>query len=265
MGEVWEARDERLDRTVALKLLAAEQEPDPNIAARTLQEGRALALLDHPAIVRVYHCDRLDPSGVYLAMELVDGESMRDWLGRKGGRIDWPTAIGIGQQIATAMAYVHGQNMCARKSWHQPAGGSPVRGNRDDGRTALCCDGRSSSWYRVLRAARSRGRPRSVDRECAGRNAKGVKGLSPVKHPVPWWPSVYVAAKAASTGRLTVGTTGVVDHGMYTRLMSEPGRSPRGGAQTSQCFLAAGQGATAKFAVSARGEVRSRHSSEEVG
>lgn len=114
MGEVWEARDERLDRTVALKLLAADEEPDPNITARTLQEGRALALLDHPAIVRVYHCDRLDPFGVYLAMELVDGESMRDWLVKKSGRIDWPTAIGIGQQIATAMAYVHGQNIIHR-------------------------------------------------------------------------------------------------------------------------------------------------------
>lgn len=114
MGEVWEARDERLDRTVALKLLAAEQEPDPNITARTLQEGRALAQLDHPSIVRVYHCDRLDSTGVYLAMELVDGESMRDWLARESDRIDWPIAIGIGQQIATAMTYVHGQNIIHR-------------------------------------------------------------------------------------------------------------------------------------------------------
>lgn len=114
MGEVWEVHDERLDRTVALKLLTPEQNPNPNTAARMLQEGRALALLDHPSIVRVFHCDCLDPTGVYLALELVDGDSMRDWLGRKGGRIDWPMAIALGQQIATAMAYVHHRNIVHR-------------------------------------------------------------------------------------------------------------------------------------------------------
>ena len=155
--------------------------------------------------------------------------------------------------------------VCARKSWHQPTGASPVRGNRDEARTAIGCDRPSSSRYRVLRAARSRGRPRSVDRECAGHNAMCVKEFSPVRLVVPWWPSVYAAAKAAPTVFSTVGTTGVQDHGMYTRLMSEPGRSPRGGAQLCQCFLAAEQGGFAKFAVSARGEVRSGHSSEEVG
>lgn len=155
--------------------------------------------------------------------------------------------------------------MCARKSWHQPAGESPVRGNRDEARTASGCARPRLSRYRVLRAARSRGRPRSVDRECAGHNASCVKGSSPVKRSVPWWPSVYAAAKAASAVFSTVGTTGVLDHGMYTRLMSEAGRSPRGGAHPSQCSSAAEQGGFAKFAVSARGEVRSGHSSEEVG
>jgi len=155
--------------------------------------------------------------------------------------------------------------MCARKSWHQPAGESPVRGNRDEAGSAIGCDLPSRSRYRVLRAARSRGRPRSVDRECAGRNALCVKGSSPVRLLVTWWPSVYRAAKATSTAHKAVDTTGVQDPGMYTRLVSEPGRSPRGGAHPSQCFLAAGQGESAKSAVSARGEVRSGHSSKEVG
>ena len=154
--------------------------------------------------------------------------------------------------------------MCARKSWHQPTGESPVRGNRDEAGSAFGYNLPEPSRYRVLRAARSRGRPRSVDRECAGHNALGVKGSSPVRHLVPWWPSVYTAAKAASTA-YAVGTTGVLDHGMYTRLMSEPGRSPRGGAHLCQGSLAAGQGMIAKSATSARGEVRSGHSSEEVG
>lgn len=157
-----------------------------------------------------------------------------------------------------------GPRVCARQSWHRLAGASPVRGNRDEVGTAMCCAPRSSSRYRVLRGL-SRGSLRSVDRECAGRNASCVKGSSPVKHPVPWWPSKYLAAKATSTEIQTVDTIGVIDHGMYTQSVSEPGRSPRGGVQVRQDSLGAGQGLETKLATSARGEVRSRHSSEEVG
>ena len=156
--------------------------------------------------------------------------------------------------------------MCARQSWHQPAGESPVRESRVPVETANCCDQRTPSRYRVLREALSRGRPRSVDREYAGRNAPSVKVPSPEIQYLPWWPSTYVAAKAAPAIRKDTGTTGVQVHGMSTRLMSEPGRSPTGGAHLlSQCSSAHGQGLNAKFWVSAVGEVRSRHSSEEVG
>ena len=128
----------------------------------------------------------------------------------------------------------------------------------------MSCDPLRTSSYRVLRGL-SRGRLRSVDRECAGRNASCVKGSSPVKLNVPWWPSESTNREGNIGGQKTVGTTGVIDHGLYTRLMSELGRSPRGGAQHRQCSLAVGRGETAKSGVSARGEVRSRHSSEEVG
>ena len=126
------------------------------------------------------------------------------------------------------------------------------------------CDPLKTSPYRVLRGL-SRGRLRSVDRECAGRNASCVKGSSPVKLNVPWWPSESTNREGNIDCRKMVGTTGVIDHGMYTRLMSELGSSLRGGAQHRQCSLAIGRGETAKSGVSDRGEVRSRHSSEEVG
>ena len=157
-------------------------------------------------------------------------------------------------------------DMCARQSWHQPAGESPVRESRVPVGAAYSCDQRTPSRYRVLREALSRGRPRSVDREYAGRNAPSVKVSSPEIQYLPWWPSTYVAAKAAPAIRKDTGTTGVQVHGMSTRLMSEPGRSPAGGAYPlSQCSSAHGQGLNAKFWVSAVGEVRSRRSSEEMG
>jgi hypothetical protein len=129
---------------------------------------------------------------------------------------------------------------------------------------ALGCDPLKTSPYRVLRGL-SRGRLRSVDRECAGRNASCVKGSSPVKLLLPWWPSESYDREGSIGCRRMADTTGVIDHGMYTRLMSEPGRSLRSGVHHRQDSLVGGQGLTAKSATSARGEVRSRHSSEEVG
>ena len=123
----------------------------------------------------------------------------------------------------------------------------------------MSCDLRRPSPYRVLRGL-SRGRLRSVDRECAGRNASCVKGSSPVKLNVPWWPSESTNREGNINGFNTVGTTGVIDHGMYTRLVSELGRSLRGGAQHRQCSLAIRRGEKAKSGVSVRGEVRSRRS-----
>ena len=124
------------------------------------------------------------------------------------------------------------------------------------------------SQYRVLRAAVPRGTPRSVDRNCAGRNATSVKGLSPDKQLFPWWPSYYEDAKATPEATLVVaaGTTGVRDHGMYRRPAAERLRSARGrAATTGPGPRVEGQGVAAKFATIPRAEVRCLHSSDEAG
>jgi len=139
------------------------------------------------------------------------------------------------------------------------------------------------SPYRVLRVALSRGNPRSVDRECAGRNARSVKGSSPDSQCVPWWPSQYAEAKAASrryrskrrtptatSGEPTceprrIDTTGVLDHGMYTRPATERKRSVMGRATEIRPRLrVSGQGVTSKSKTRSIAEVRCSHSSEEV-
>jgi hypothetical protein len=76
--------------------------------------------------------------------------------------------------------------------------------------------------YRVLRSL-SRGSGRSVNRNCAGRNASSVKVSSPDKHSVTWWPSQYREAKA--TPEQSAGTAGVQVHGMYRRSVTERERS----------------------------------------
>lgn len=130
---------------------------------------------------------------------------------------------------------------------------------------------KTHGWYRVLRAAPSRGGPRSVHRDCAGRNAEaGVKGLSPDKHAVPWWPSRY--GRGQNTGRakaaptLRVGTTGVLDHGMYRRPMAERERSAESRVEVPRPWpRAAWQGVNAESAAILTAEVRCPRSSDEAG
>jgi hypothetical protein len=144
------------------------------------------------------------------------------------------------------------------------------------------CGNTFGSQYRVLRGL-SRGRSRSVDRECAGRNATGVKGLSPDKQAVLWWPSQYEEAKAASMGprdqwrsamvgaqrrtsqRRPIGTTGVLDRGMYTRSTAERERSVLGRTKQRPRSRVSEQGVMSKFKTIPGTEIRCSHSSEEVG
>jgi hypothetical protein len=138
---------------------------------------------------------------------------------------------------------------------------SPARGNT------------VRSRYRVLRAALGRLNPRSVDRDCAGPKAKpkgsSLKGSSPDKPYVPWWPSNYAAAKAIperSPARAKAngyanphGTTGVQDLGMYRRLILELGISLRGRARMTRF---SGQRLKPKSKIIPSREVRCLHSSE---
>ncbi len=141
------------------------------------------------------------------------------------------------------------------------------------------------SLYRVLRAVLSRGSPRSVDRECAGRNASSVKGLSPERQAVLWWPSQYEEAKAIPKGprvcsvqtavasppgralqRRPFDTTGVLDHGMYTRPAVERERSVASRAIEARPRLrASGRGVASESKAILAAEVRCSRSSGEVG
>src|SRR5580658_1161889 len=104
MGEVWRARDRRLQRTVALKILPHEMAHDPGRRARFEQEARALAALNHPNIVTIYDVGE-DGGRAYIVSELVEGESLRAMLDR--GPIPAQKAIDIAGQVAEAMAAAH--------------------------------------------------------------------------------------------------------------------------------------------------------------
>ncbi len=114
MGQVFAAVHERMGQEVALKLLTPESAEDSQLVARFIQEARALAQLEHPGIVRVFQCDRLDDGRVYVAMERLDGISLRDFLRQHGRRPPFPAAMAIARQLAIAMVEVHRKGIVHR-------------------------------------------------------------------------------------------------------------------------------------------------------
>src|SRR5262245_1913119 len=85
MGEVYKARDSRLDRSVALKVLPSDLASDPERRSRFEREARAIAALSHPHICTIHDIGRENGTD-YLVMELLEGETLADRLGRAKAR-----------------------------------------------------------------------------------------------------------------------------------------------------------------------------------
>jgi hypothetical protein len=111
MGVVYKARQVRLDRLVALKILPPELGRDPAFAERFAREARALAKLTHPRIVGVH--DFGESGGLfYLLMEFVDGVNLRGLLRR--GRLTPEEALRIVPQVCEALQYAHEEGVVHR-------------------------------------------------------------------------------------------------------------------------------------------------------
>lgn len=114
MGEVYRARDTRLGREVALKLLPESFTSDPERLARFEREARTLASLNHPNIAQIYGIE--DPSTgsgrAALVMELVAGDDLSAMIAR--GPIAVPEALAIARQIADALEAAHEQGIVHR-------------------------------------------------------------------------------------------------------------------------------------------------------
>src|SRR5713101_2460399 len=77
MGVVYKARDTKLNRLVAIKLLPAAMQADPEARRRLMHEARAAAQLDHPNICSVYSVDEAQ-EGLYIVMQYLEGKSLKD-------------------------------------------------------------------------------------------------------------------------------------------------------------------------------------------
>ena len=111
MGEVYRARDKRLARMVALKVLPPDVAGDPGRRQRFEQEARAASALNHPNILSVY--DLGDQDGLaYIVSELIEGESLRDMVRR--GSLPQSRAVQVAGQVADGLAAAHAANIVHR-------------------------------------------------------------------------------------------------------------------------------------------------------
>src|SRR5215468_11165593 len=106
MGEVYRAKDPRLGRDVAIKVLPASFSEDADRLRRFEQEARAAGVLNHPNITAVYDIGEESSSGApYVVQELLEGETLRSTLA--GGKLSTRRATDYGMQIAHGLAAAH--------------------------------------------------------------------------------------------------------------------------------------------------------------
>jgi eukaryotic-like serine/threonine-protein kinase len=111
MGEVYRARDVRLGRDVAIKVLPDDVAHDPEARARLRREARAVAALSHPHIAALFDIGETDGTH-YLVMELLEGETLAARLRR--GALPEKEALRIGAEVAEALAAAHGRGVVHR-------------------------------------------------------------------------------------------------------------------------------------------------------
>ncbi|HEY7698313.1 MAG TPA: serine/threonine-protein kinase, partial [Vicinamibacteria bacterium] len=111
MGEVFRATDTKLKREVALKILPDRFASDPERMARFSREAQVLASLNHPNIASIHGLEESEGRRA-LVMELVDGETIADRLGR--GPIPFEEALRIGKQVAEALEEAHERGIVHR-------------------------------------------------------------------------------------------------------------------------------------------------------
>ncbi|HVT43566.1 MAG TPA: protein kinase [Thermoanaerobaculia bacterium] len=113
MGQVYRARDHRLGRDVAIKVMIELSNTDETHLLRFQREARAIAALSHPNILVVYDLDTDPESGVmFLATELLEGETLRMHLTQ--GAPDWRRTAAIGASVAEGLAAAHAKGIVHR-------------------------------------------------------------------------------------------------------------------------------------------------------
>ena len=113
MARVFRARDHRLNRLVAIKVLREDLAQDAEFRRRFHDESQAVAMLSHPNIVAVYDVSRTSELE-YIVMELIDGITLKQYMQKKGNKLNWREALHFITQIVKALGHAHSRGIIHR-------------------------------------------------------------------------------------------------------------------------------------------------------
>ena len=113
MAVVYKARDHRLNRLVAVKILKPELASDADFRRRFHDESQAVAMLSHANIVSVYDVSRSDGLD-YIVMEMIDGLTLKQYMQRRGTPLNWREALHFITQIMRALSHAHSRGIIHR-------------------------------------------------------------------------------------------------------------------------------------------------------
>lgn len=112
MAVVYKARDHRLNRLVAVKILKEELALDADFRRRFHTESQAVAMLSHPNIVAVYDVSKSDDIE-YIVMELIEGITLKQYMNRKG-QLNWKESLHFATQISKGLSHAHSRGIIHR-------------------------------------------------------------------------------------------------------------------------------------------------------
>ena len=113
MARVYKARCHRLNRLVAVKILRDDLVRDAELRRRFHDESQAVAMLSHPNIVAVYDVSR-SSDFEYIVMELIDGITLKQYMQKKGNKLNWREALHFITQLVKALGHAHSRGIIHR-------------------------------------------------------------------------------------------------------------------------------------------------------
>ena len=113
MARVFRGLDHRLNRQVAVKILRDDLAEDAELRRRFHEESQAVAMLSHPNIVAVYDVSR-SSDVEYIVMELIDGITLKQYMQKKGNKLNWREALHFITQIVKALGHAHSRGIIHR-------------------------------------------------------------------------------------------------------------------------------------------------------
>jgi serine/threonine-protein kinase len=113
MAVVYKAKCHRLNRMVAVKILKPEMAEDREIRNRFHAEAQAVGMMSHPNIVNIYDVNQ-DGDTDYFVMELIEGITLKQYMTKRGGALNWREALHFSVQIMQALGHAHSKGIIHR-------------------------------------------------------------------------------------------------------------------------------------------------------